>query len=67
MSLNIIGGLVGMLLLFGLVVCIIGNACFVTAFKNEYSNVTYHMADSASMYVNGDQIDEYLDGKEKEE
>lgn len=56
-----------MLLLFGLVVCIIGNVCFVTAFKNEYSNVTYHMADSASMFVNGDHIDEYLDGKEKEE
>ena len=57
MSLNIIGGLVGMLLLFGLVVCIIGNACFVTAFKNEYSNVTYHMADSATVFVNGDHIE----------
>ena len=38
MSLNIIGGLVGMLLLFGLVVCIIGNACFVTAFHGHLSH-----------------------------
>ena len=54
---NVIGGLVALMLLFGLIVCIIGNSCFVNAFKNEYSSVTYHMADAAAGMVNGDNID----------
>ena len=67
MSMNVIGGLVGLLLLFGLIVCVIGNNCFFDAFKNEYSSVTYHMAEMAAVYVNGDHIDEYLAGEEQEE
>ena len=67
MAMNVIGGLVGLLLLFGLIVCIIGNNCFFDAFKNEYSSVTYHMAEMAAVYVNGDHIDEYLAGEEQEE
>ncbi len=67
MSASVIGGLVGLLLLFGLIVCLIGNSCLVSAFKNEYSGVTYHMADSVACFVNGSGIDAYLDGKEKEE
>ena len=66
MSVNVIGILIGMLLLFGLTVCIIGNICFVNAFKNEYATVTYHMADSAAVFVSGDHIEDYLadDGTE---
>ena len=67
MSLNVIGSLVGLMLIFGLAVAIIGYRCIVDAFKNEYSTVTYHMADSAAAYVNGDLIDEFLQGREKEE
>lgn len=67
MSMNVIGGLVGLLLLFGLIVCIIGNSCIVSAFKNEYSTVTYHMADSVACFVNGNDIDAYLNGKEQDE
>ena len=67
LSLNVIGGLVGLMLLFGLLVCVIGNACLVDAFKNEYSTATYHMADAAAVFVNGDHIDDYLAGKETEE
>ncbi len=45
---NLIGGLVSLILVFGLVVSFIGYRCIVFAFENEYSNVTYHMADSVT-------------------
>lgn len=67
MSLSVIGCLVGLLLIFGLIVCIIGNSCLVSAFKNEYSTVTYHMADSAAVFVNGNSMDDYLNGKNTKE
>ena len=61
---KIIDGVLNVLIvLFALFLLIsMYTAIQVKIFKNEYSNVTYHMADSASMYVNGDHIDEYLDG-----
>lgn len=64
---NIIGGIVLLLLVFGVIVCMIGNSCFVGAFKEEYSTVTYHMADSAATFVNGDHLSAYLQGGEAEE
>ena len=67
MSVNIIGVLVGLMLLFGFFVCMFGNTCFVNAFKEEYSTVTYHMADASASFVNGNHIDAYLNGEEKEE
>ena len=67
MSMNVIGGLVSLLLLFGIFVCIIGNRSFISAFKNEYASVTHYMADSVAVYVNGDHIDSYLAGEEREE
>ena len=67
MSMNVIGGLVAFLLLFGALVCIIGNYCIVSAFKSEYATVTYHMADAAAVLVNGDHIGQYLAGEEQEE
>ena len=67
MSMHVIGGLTALLLLFGLIICFIGNRCIVSAFKNEYATVTHHMADSEAVYVNGDHIDDYLEGREQEE
>lgn len=67
MSLNVLGGLVFLMLLFGLIVSIIGNSCFVNAFKDEYATVTYHMADSAASLINGNHINDYLAGREEEE
>ena len=67
MSMNVLGGLVFLMLLFGLIVSIIGNSCFVNAFKDEYATVTYHMADSAASFINGNHIDDYLAGREEEE
>ena len=63
MSISVIGGLVGLMVLFGLAVCYIGNRCFVGAFKDEYATVTYHMADSVTSYVDGDLIDDFLAGE----
>ena len=67
MSMNLIGGLVSLILVFGLIVCFIGYRCIISAFENEYSSVTYHMADSVTAFVNGDHIDDYLEGREMEE
>ena len=67
MSVNVIGVLIGLMLIFGFTICFIGNSSFVTAFKEEYSTVTYHMADSASIFVHGDDIDNYLRGFDSEE
>nr|MCR4708596.1 SpoIIE family protein phosphatase [Clostridiales bacterium] len=67
MSMNVIGGLVSLLLLFGVFVSIIGNHSFTSAFKNEYASVTHYMADSVAVYVNGSHIDRYLAGEEQEE
>lgn len=67
MSMNLIGGLISLILVFGLVVSFIGYRCIVFAFENEYSSVTYHMADSATSFVNGDHLDDYLEGREMEE
>ncbi len=67
MAWHVIGILILMMLVFGLIVSFIGYRCIISAFENEYSSVTYHMADSATSYVNGDHIDDYLAGKETEE
>lgn len=67
MSMNVLGGLVFLMLLFGLIVSVIGNSCFVDAFKDEYATVTYHMGDSAVALINGNHISDYLAGREPEE
>ena len=67
MSMNLIGGLVSLILIFGIIVSFIGYRSIIFAFENEYSNVTYHMADSVTPFVNGDHIDDYREGKEMEE
>ena len=67
MAVNIIGAIVLMLALLGIIVSALGFLSFTRAFKKEYSVTTYHMADTASALVNGDHIDEYLAGEEREE
>ncbi len=67
MSINVTGAIVSLLLVFGIIVCLIGANSIVRAFKEEYSTVTYHMAESAAAFVNGDNIDEYLAGEELDE
>ena len=50
-----------LLLVFCMIVSTVGYISFTTAFKNEYAETTYHMADTATALVNGDEIDSYLE------
>lgn len=67
MAVNIIGAIVLLLPLFGLLISTIGLVSFTNAFKKEYSTTTYHMADTATALINGDNLDAYLAGYETEE
>ena len=60
MAFNIISAIVFLLLLFSWIVSIIGYVSFTNAIKREYSETTYHMAETAALLVNGDSIDDYL-------
>ena len=64
---NIIGAIVILLVVFGLIVSILGVTNFTSSFKKEYSVTTYHMADTATTLVNGDHLEDYLEGREMEE
>ncbi len=67
MALNFIGGIILLLLVFYIIVSVLSFVFFTDAFQKEYMVTTYHMAETASLLVNGDHIDEYLEGKETEE
>ncbi len=67
MTINMIGAIVFLLALFGLIVSILGFMSFSEAFKKEYSNTTFHMAETAAALVDGDYLDDYLAGDRKEE
>ncbi|MBQ4370563.1 MAG: SpoIIE family protein phosphatase [Oscillospiraceae bacterium] len=67
MAVNIIGSVVLLLILFGLISGIIGFVSFTNSFKREYSTSTYHMADTATTLINGNNLNAYLEGKEENE
>ena len=67
LALNIIGGIILLLVVFGIIVSGIGYYSFTDAFKKEYSTTTSHIADTATTLINGDHLDDYLAGREMEE
>ena len=67
MAFQLIGVIVTLLAVFGVLVSTIGYVNFTNSIKNEYSVTTFHMADTAATLVNGDHLDEYLDGKYQDE
>ena len=67
MSTLIIGAIVLLLIIFGLIVSSIGYFGFTEAFKNEYTEATYRMADTATTLINGDHIEGYLNGEYNDE
>ena len=67
MSANIIISIASLQALFGVVTAFIGLWSFTNAFKVEYAESTYHMADTASMLVNADNLEAYLNGELPEE
>ncbi|MBQ3379607.1 MAG: PP2C family protein-serine/threonine phosphatase [Clostridia bacterium] len=67
MSVNIIGAIVAVLFVFGIVVSTVGYVSFTDAFKKEYAESTYHMADTAALLVNGDSLEDYLADEKTDE
>ena len=67
MAFNITAVIVLILAAFAIVVSVVGILKFLDAFDAEYSNTTYHIADTAASLVNGDHIEEYLAGEQTEE
>lgn len=67
MAFSIIIVVVTLLIVFGIVSGALGYYSFTESFKSEYSVSTYHMADTATALVNGDNVDSYLEGKNSEE
>lgn len=44
------------------VACIIGYQRFTTVLERQYNTMAYYIADTALSYVDGDRLDEYLEG-----
>ena len=67
LSFNLLSVIILLLIVFGLQVSLIGIISFTSAFKREYAESTYHMADTATKLVNGDHLLDYLNGDYPEE
>ena len=67
LAVSIIGNIVLLLVIIGLVVSILGVVLFTESFKKEYAVTTYHMADTATALINGDNLDAYLSGEKTED
>ena len=67
MSVNIIGTIIIILFMFGTIVSAIGYVSFTISFENEYSETTYHMADTATSLLNGDMLDDFLRNGENDD
>lgn len=59
-AVNIVVFAVTLLLVFGLIVSAVGYISFTQSFKAEYAETTYHMANTATSLINGDELDSYL-------
>ena len=60
MTANVIGALVLLTVVFGAVISLVGFYSFQNSYKEEYANTTFRMARAATVYVNGNHIDNYL-------
>ena len=67
MTVNIIGTVVLLLAALGVIVSAIGLLNFTEVFKNEYTTTTYHMADAATLLINGNRLEGYVAGRNTEE
>ena len=67
MSIVIIGTIVVLFLIFGVLATSFGYLGFTDAFKAEFTETTYRMADTATVLVNGDHFADYLKGERLDE
>ena len=64
---NMIWAIIILLAVFGVIAGIFGLVGFNRSFRREYLSSTRHMAETAATMVNGNHLDAYLAGEEKEE
>ena len=67
MAANVIGFVIAAIILFAGIITAVFWKNFSESFEDEFSESSYYMADTASVLVEGDHIDEYLAGEEMEE
>ena len=67
MAANVIGVVIAAIILFAGIITAVFWKNFSESFEDEFSESSYYMADTASVLVEGDHIDEYLAGEEMEE
>ncbi len=67
MTLNIIGVLVFLLTLLAVIIGAISLFSFNSTYLEEHSTATYHMADTATTLINGDNLNDYLEGEKNGE
>ena len=64
---NVICAVIALLWVFGLIAGVLGVINFAAGLRQEYAVTTYHMADTAATIVNGDHLDDYVEGELAEE
>ena len=64
---NVISAIVVLLLVFGAVAGALGLINFADGLRREYAVTTFHMADTAATLVNGDHLEDYLQGERTDE
>lgn len=67
MEFNVIVAIVILLAMFGTFISGFSLISFTNSYKKGYSQSTYYIADTASALVNGDHLDEYLNGELEQE
>ena len=67
LAVRAIGSTALALLVLGILIGAVGLYSFSSAFRNEYSTSTFHMARTAAALINGDLLDDYLSELRKPE
>ena len=61
------GGIAILIICYGTLVGTIGIVCIVNTIMQQYESNTYNMAESAVQMINGDSLEDYLNGEKQEE
>lgn len=61
---NIVSSIFVLIVAFSVIVCLIGYHSFTNTLKREYRETTYHMANTATTLIKGEEIDDYINDGE---
>ncbi len=67
LTLNIIGPIVLAVLSMGVLVGEAGILSHTFSFRKQHAESTYNIADTVNMFVNGDHLEDYLEGRDMDE